>query len=162
MRRFTKKSGIERRLRAERPKAPSALVESIVRNVAVEPRRAPRSARACYAAAVAVLILGAFASFGGIGYAASATTQTVKTVKQIATGHHVTVRHSSAGTQYKKPKSNVGKAPTQKPKTVVLAATASSPQGTLPFTGISLGVTLAISLLLVGLGVALRRRDAKS
>jgi uncharacterized protein (TIGR03382 family) len=35
-------------------------------------------------------------------------------------------------------------------------------QGTLPFTGISLGVTVAISLLLMGLGLMLRRRASGS
>jgi hypothetical protein len=159
---FGRKS-LEARLRAERAEAPDALVESIVRRVAPEHARSPRGARMSFAGAVAVLIVGSFASFGGIGYAASATQDTVRTVKQIAVHHHITVHHSSAGSQYNKPHSNVGKPP-KKPASGTLGVTATPvhAQGTLPFTGISLGVTVAISLLLMGLGFAIRRRGLRS
>jgi hypothetical protein len=158
---FRRKS-LESRLRAERVKAPDALVETIVRSVTPERARSPRGARLSFAGAVAVLVVGSFASLGGVSYAASAGEVTVHAVKQIVVHHHVTVHHSSAIAQYGKPSTNLGK---PKPVSHTLGVTASLPakvQGTLPFTGISLGITVAISLLLMGLGFALRRRGLRS
>jgi hypothetical protein len=158
---FRRKS-LESRLRAERVKAPDALVETIVRSVTPERARSPRGARLSFAGAVAVLVVGSFASLGGVSYAASAGEVTVHAVKQIVVHHHVTVHHSSAIAQYAKPSTNLGK---PKPASHTLGVTASLPakvQGTLPFTGISLGITVAISLLLMGLGFALRRRGLRS
>jgi hypothetical protein len=157
-----RRKGLESRLRAERVKAPDALVETIVRSVTPERARSPRGARLSFAGAVAVLVVGSFASLGGVSYAASAGEVTVHAVKQIVVHHHVTVHHSSAIAQYGKPSTNLGK---PKPVSHTLGVTASLPakvQGTLPFTGISLGITVAISLLLMGLGFALRRRGLRS
>jgi hypothetical protein len=154
---------LESRLRAERAKAPDALVDSIASRVTPRRQTGGFGARLSFAASVAVLVLGSFASFGGIGYAATATHATVHTVKQLAVAHHVTVHHSSAGSQYNKPITNVGKPPAAPSAGQVLGT--QSPvkaQGTLPFTGISLGVTVALSLLLMGLGVMLRRRGDAS
>jgi hypothetical protein len=159
---FRRKS-LESRLRAERVKAPDALVETIVRSVTPDRARSPRGARLSFAGAVAVLVVGSFASLGGVSYAASAGEVTVHAVKQIVVHHHVTVHHSSAIAQYAKPSTNLGKP--SKPASHTLGVTASLPakvQGTLPFTGISLGITVAISLLLMGLGFALRRRGLRS
>jgi hypothetical protein len=156
------RKGLESRLRAERAKAPDALVETIVRSVTPERARSPRGARLSFAGAVAVLVVGSFASLGGVGYAASAGQVTVRAVKQIVVHHHVTVHHSSAIAQYVKPDIKLGK---PKPASQTLGVTASLPakvQGTLPFTGISLGITVAISLLLMGLGFGLRRRGLRS
>jgi hypothetical protein len=161
-----RKRGIEAQLRRDRPEAPAALVEDIASRVVPARQRSTTGSRLSFAASVAVLIVGSFASFGGIGYAASVTKETAHTVKQIAVHHHITAHRTSAASQYNTPPNNVGAAPTVQPKSQVLGvSTAPAPvqaQGTLPFTGISLGVTVAISLLLMGLGLMLRRRASGS
>jgi hypothetical protein len=138
-----------------------------------------------------VLVLGTLASFGGLSYAASSTKQAVKTVKQVVSPSRPQVVHNSAAqAQYGQPKVTIchkghtitiseaalpahlrhgdtrgacGVAGTgvQQSAGDPLGTTATG--GTLPFTGISLGVTVLVALLLVSLGLALRRRaDRKS
>jgi hypothetical protein len=159
-----RKRGIEAQLRRDRPEAPAALVEDIASRVVPARQRSTTGSRLSFAASVAVLIVGSFASFGGIGYAASVTKETAHTVKQIAVHHHITAHRTSAASQYNTPPKNVGAAPTVQPKSHVLGVSTApvQAQGTLPFTGISLGVTVAISLLLMGLGLMLRRRASGS
>lgn len=114
---------------------------------------AARWSRAAFVAAFVVLVVGSFASFGGLSYAASGGTHALRTVAHAATGHKVVVR-SSASDQY----GNVaGVQTTKKHKhhKAVLAAPVKS--GTLPFTGLSLAVTLLLSLLLAAGGYFLRR-----
>jgi hypothetical protein len=105
-------------------------------------------------AAFVVLVVGSFASFGGLSYAASGGTHALRTVAHAATGHKVVVRNSSAASQYGEVK---GVQTTKKPvhHKAVLAAPVKS--GTLPFTGLSLAVTVLLSLALAAGGYLLRR-----
>jgi hypothetical protein len=145
--------------------------------------------RVSFAGALTVLVLGTLASFGGLGYAASGTKQAVKTVKQVvAPSRPQIVQKSAAQAQYGQPKVTVCHnghtitisqaalpAHLRQGDTVgacgVAGATAerfgavlgtSASNGTLPFTGISLGVTVLVALLLASLGLALRRRAGQS
>jgi hypothetical protein len=129
-----------------------------------------------------VLVLGTLASFGGLGYAASGTEQAVRTVKRVvAPSRPQLVPNSAAQAQYAQPKVTV----CHNGHTITISKAAlpahlrqgdtagacgvagasaqrfagtSAASGTLPFTGISLGVTVLVALLLVSLGLALRRR----
>jgi hypothetical protein len=120
-----------------------------------------RWSRAAFVAAFVVLVVGSFASFGGLSYAASGSAHALRTVAHVATGHKVVVRSSSAADQY--PKAGVAGAKTTKHHThhkAVLAAPVKS--GTLPFTGLSLAVTVLLSLALAAGGYFLRRAGRKS
>ena len=118
---------------------------------------AARWSRAAFVAAFVVLVVGSFASFGGLSYAASGGTHALRTVAHAATGQKVVVRSSSAADQYNytKPKGQVLGAKTTKHHKAVLAAPVKA--GTLPFTGLSLLVTVLLSLALAGGGYFLRR-----
>jgi hypothetical protein len=117
---------------------------------------AARWSRAAFVAAFVVLVVGSFASFGGLSYAASSGTHALRTVAHAATGHKVVVRSSSAASQYNKaPTGQVLGAKNTKHQKKVLAAPVKS--GTLPFTGISLLVTVLLSLALAAGGYFLRR-----
>ena len=120
---------------------------------------ASRWSRVSFVAAFVVLVVGSFASFGGLGYAASGGAHALGTVAHVATGHKVVVR-SSASDQY--PTGQVAGAHTTKHHThhkAVLAAPVKS--GTLPFTGLSLAVTVLLSLALAAGGYFLRRAGRK-
>jgi hypothetical protein len=143
--------------------------------------------RASFAGALTVLVLGAFASFGGLGYAASGTTQAVKAVKHVvAPSRPQIVKQSAAQTQYGQPKVTIchkghtitisqaalpahlrhgdhvgacsvaGVATSRTTSGGVLGASAAG--GNLPLTGVGLGATVLVALLLVSLGIVLRRR----
>ena len=119
---------------------------------------ASRWSRVSFVAAFVVLVVGSFVSFGGLSYAASSGAHALGTVAHVATGHKVVVR-SSASDQY--PHAVAG-AHTTKHHTVhkaVLAAPVKS--GTLPFTGLSLAVTVLLSLALAAGGYLLRRAGRK-
>lgn len=163
--RHKRQADLEARLRNHRPEARDEFVDTL--SAAVAPRaggtRRSTSSRLAFAAAVSVFILGTFASFGGLSYAASGATGAYHAVKQVPTGHvSFTVHKSSATAQY---------APTTKPKkpkatktegaVAGVRATLSNPKasGSLPFTGLSLAGTAVLSLALIGLGLALRRRE---
>jgi hypothetical protein len=115
---------------------------------------AARGSRAAFVAAFVVLVVGSFASFGGLSYAASGGTHALRTVAHAATGQKVVVRQSSAGSQYGHEVLGAKTVKT-KPKKKVLAAPVNS--GTLPFTGLSLAVTVLLSLALAAGGFFLRR-----
>jgi hypothetical protein len=115
---------------------------------------AARWSRAAFVAAFVVLVVGSFASFGGLSYAASGGTHALRTVAHVATGHKVVVR-SSASDEYKKPTQQVLGVKKTKHHKAVLAAPVKS--GTLPFTGLSLAVTVLLSLALAAGGYFLRR-----
>jgi hypothetical protein len=116
---------------------------------------AARWSRAAFVAAFVVLVVGSFASFGGLSYAASGGAHALRTVAHAATGHKVVVRNSSAASQYNKTPGQVLGVKTTKHHKKVLAAPVKS--GTLPFTGLSLLVTVLLSLALAGGGYVLRR-----
>jgi len=117
---------------------------------------AARWSRAAFVAAFVVLVVGSFASFGGLSYAASGSAHALKTVAHVATGHKVVVHTSSAASQYdNKPTGQVLGVKKAKHHKAVLAAPVKS--GTLPFTGISLLVTVLLSLALAAGGYFIRR-----
>jgi hypothetical protein len=149
------------------------------------------ASRLSFAAAITVLALGTLVSFGGLGYAASGTWDAVKSVKRVVVSPKPRrIVDSAAQAQYAQPKvtichkghtitiaraalpahlrqgDTIGPCPggvAGAQATVVsggaLGATGSG--GSLPFTGLSLGVTALVSLLLLALGIALRRSAAR-
>lgn len=173
-RRFGRASELDANLRSRRSEARAEFVTQLSQRVLAEPfvpRPSRMWSRAAFAAAASIFILGTFASFGGVGYAASGAEGTYHAVKQVAVKHTliVSVHKSSASDQYspkpkphKKPKLHkkpaVGVAGEQ--NAVGVAGVQTS--GTLPFTGLSLVATLALSLVLIVTGLALRRRERKS
>jgi hypothetical protein len=161
--------GIERQLRSRRFEARDSFVESLSARVAARStRRRHTRSRLAFAGAVSVFILGTFASFGGLSYAASGADGAYHAVKAVPTGHlHFTVRKSSATAQYAptpKTHKKVTAAPKQTSGTAGVQASlgATKTSGTLPFTGLSLVATAILSLVLIGVGLLLRRREHQS
>jgi hypothetical protein len=182
-----RKDSLARELRANRPELSTDFVDALSKHVGAQVRRSGLYAwsRACFAGALTVLVLGAFASFGGLGYAASGTKEAVKAVKHVVKpSRPQIVNKSAAQAQYGQPKVTI----CHKGHTITIAqpalpahlrhgdtvgpcgvAGASNSQtgagvlgvttrGKLPFTGVGLGVTVLAALLLVTLGLVLRRR----
>lgn len=183
-----RKDSLARELRANRPELSADFVEILKKHVGAGGRRSRLYAwsRVSFAGALTVVVLGAFASFGGLGYAASGTKQAVRAAKNVVapSGPQI-VNKSAAQSQYGQPKVTIchkghtitiaepalpahlrhgdtrgacgvaGAANTQT-NAGVLGSAASG--GNLPFTGMGLGVTVLIALLLVSLGLVLRRR----
>lgn len=165
--------GLERRLRAERPEAPDALVAELVeRSVAAVPAR--RWSRVAFAGAMTVFMVGFFASFGGLGYASANVQSATRTVTRIVvptkTNKVKVVRQtqSAGAAQYSSPQPQTYTPPPSKPKVIQVAGISTSPQptstgsSTLPFTGFGLGLTAGLGLLLVALGALLRRRESRT
>lgn len=158
------RSDLEARLRAAKAEPREQFVETLTRQIRGEARaRAARPwSRLAFAGAVTTLVLGTFASAGGFGYAASGVTHRYYAVKQLIVKHHVVV-HSSADDQYpgkpKTPSTPAGNVVGTQAQGAVAAASA---KGTLPFTGLSLVLTLVVSLALIAAGLVLRRRDRES
>jgi hypothetical protein len=189
----SRKDSLARELRANRPGLSEGFVDALSKRVDAGRRSRLHSwSRVSFAGALTVLVLGSLASFGGLSYAASGTKQAVKTVRHaVAPSRPQIVQKSAAQAQYGQPRVTIchkGRTITVSQAAVpahlrhgdtvgacggVAGATAertaggvlgsSASGGTLPFTGISLGVTVLLALLLVSLGLALRRRaDRKS
>jgi hypothetical protein len=158
--------GVERALRAGRPQPSDELVERLSGTV---PARGRQWSRVSFASALTVLMLGTFVSFGGLSYAAASAQHTATAVKHVVvkTKHTYVVRtHSAAGDQYDTVKTVTKVVKTVKTvKPHVAGAVASVKpavkSGTLPFTGFSLLGTVVLGLGFVGLGVLLRRREAR-
>jgi hypothetical protein len=172
-RRMRRASGLDANLRSRRSEARAEFVAELSQRVLAEPF-APRSrrtwSRVAFAAAASTFILGTFASFGGVGYAASGAKGTYHAVKQVAVKHTliVSVHKSSASDQYppkpkphKKPKKHAAGGGVAGERAAVGVAGVRT-SGTLPFTGLSLVATLALSLVLIVTGLALRRRERRS
>jgi hypothetical protein len=160
-----RRNGIEGRLRHARAEPRTAFVEALAERAAGGSPRSPGWSRLAFAASLAVMMLGTFASFGGLSYAASGGTKALRTIEKVTTAHKVVVSHSSASSQYPKAKAAAAVAGKHvkrvvKAKPVTLAATKQS--GTLPFTGVSLLVTVLLSLALMGGGLLLRRAERRS
>jgi len=164
---------LEGALCRRRVEAPSLLVETIAARISEHGAPVSRRAwsRLAFASSVSVFVLGSFASFGGLSYAASGADGTMAAVKQIVVQHtlKVTVHRSSAASQYPSTPSKPAKPHTKghqtftPPKAAVLPkSSASASAGTLPFTGLSLLGTVIVSLVLVGLGLLLRRRERRA
>jgi len=157
---------LESALRSLRAEARPDLVRGITSRLQAEPTGGRRPwSRLAFAAAVSVFILGSFASFGGLSYAAPGVGGTVAAVKKVVAGHplKVTVHKSSAMSQYylPTPQNHVFTPP--KPKAAAAVKTPPVASGkTLPFTGISLLGTLLASVLLVSVGLGLRRRERRN
>jgi hypothetical protein len=162
-------SEVEAALRSQRVDADQSFVDGLSEHVLAQrsETRAGRS-RLAFAGAVSVFILGTFASFGGLSYAASGAAGTYHAVKQVAVKHSliVSVPKSSASAQYApKPKPHKTQPPAAKvagAQLGVAGVAGVSSGGTLPFTGLSLLATFILSLSLIVLGVALRRRERKN
>ncbi len=181
---------VERLLRRARPLPPPDLVASISARVGASPAR--RRSRLAFAAAATTFALGSLVSFGGLGYAASASYRTVEVVKRmVVSSEPRTLARSSASDQYRQsslPQGPTQTRPRSKPttgatlgaqgaqrareragqrvQTTVKRPTAKprpvKAEGQLPFTGLSLAGTLALSAALVALGLFLRRRESKN
>ena len=140
-------------LRAAAPRPGDEFVNALARDLAIA-RPARRRSRLAFASGFTVIMVGALASFGGVGYASSGAAA-VKSV--------VVTKKTSAQGQYDQERA-VQPAPVVKgvavTKTTKAKPTVSS-SGTLPFTGLSLIGTIALGGALVGVGIAIRRRESR-
>jgi hypothetical protein len=127
----------------------------------VEDEPAPKGrvawSRLAFAGAVSTLILGSFASFGGAATAVSGATGTYKLAKELVVDQKVSVDRSSAAAQYPPP---------PRPYTAGTQGAAQSlgavEGANLPFTGISLLVTVIVGFTLLGTGIFLRIRERRA
>src|ERR671923_585380 len=169
LRRFKGGSELDTVLRSRRSEARPEFVAELSKQVLDEPYVPRRTwSRVAFAGAASTFILGTFASFGGLGYAASGAAGTYHAVKQVAVKHTliVSVKKSSASDQYapkpkphKKSKPAVAGVAGQQGAVGVAGVSGVRSGGTLPFTGLSLAATLALSLALIVAGLTLRRRE---
>jgi hypothetical protein len=140
-------------------------VDDLASKVAANPQPRGRAwSRLAFASAISVFVLGTFASFGGLSYAASGATGTYDAVQQVVVKHKlkVSVHTSSAAGQYPhSPTKPTVVKHVQKPQQHVLGVQTVS-GSTLPFTGISLLGTFLVSLCLIGIGIAMRRRERRN
>jgi hypothetical protein len=118
--------------------------------------------RLSFAAAVTVLILGSVVSFGGLGYAATGAGEAadaVGTVLAPAKRGATVVRNSPAQTGHVEPteRQQIEVAAATKRRQQPLQAAVRQRQDELPFTGLALMTTVAFALMLIALGVFLRR-----
>jgi hypothetical protein len=168
---FRKRDELHKALAAARPAPRDEFVSELAARVAPRaPRR--RYSRVAFAMALTTFMAGSFATFGGIGYAASGlagTVHTVKTVVHVRPAQHRTIL-SSAYDQYHHKK--IVTAPKTKAvhhvRKTHVSAVHTAPlhqavkQRSLPFTGLSLVGTVALSLLLIGVGAILRRVERRT
>ena len=150
---------IEVALRRNRVEPGVEFVAQLTARVSAADRTQSRgSSRFAFSAALAVLVVGTFLSFGGAAYAASGE---VTAAQKPAASAAKSAAADEYGSQ------DVAQAPVATPKDPPTSAVAgvsttapAATSGNLPFTGIGLGSTLLVSLLLVSLGVYLRRRES--
>jgi hypothetical protein len=175
--------GVE--LRASGPEPSRDFVDTLSERIASDGRRTRLrgASRLSFAAALSVFMLGTLASFGGLGYAASSTKgafkkvgalqgshsagrtpasdQYVEKVTICHNGHTITISLSALPAHRRHgdttgPCGVLGASASRTLGGGALGATASG--GALPFTGISLAASALVSLVLMTLGFALRRR----
>jgi hypothetical protein len=163
-RKFDGGSDLEAELRSHRASAPEELVDRVSHRIAGERRASQRAwSRVAFASAVAVFMLGTFASFGGLSYAASGATGTFHAVKQVASGKLLVSTHkSSAADEYGPNKPKKKQPPAGGNAGVQTSLGSVKASGSLPFTGLSLGVTLLLSFAMIVSGLALRRRERRN
>jgi len=159
-------------LRAARPEGRDEFVENLADRVAAS-HPARRWSRVAFAGAMAVFMLGPFASFGGLGYAASSAQDAASGITRIVKSAKdsgklvIHTKKSSAQDQYGRTKvtkvkgATVTKQPTTKVRRAGSPPVVRSGGGELPFTGLGLGATAGLGMLLLGLGALLRRREAR-
>jgi hypothetical protein len=162
-RRSRRPSDLEATLRKNRAEPREEFVQSLADHLdAKRPVHRTAWSRLAFAGAASTMILGMFASFGGVGYAAGGATSAYSVVKKAVVQHKlsVDVHKSSASAQYpdntpsaEPPANNVAG------ETTGSAAGAVAGAQTLPFTGISLLVTVLIGFALLTTGLILRRRE---
>jgi hypothetical protein len=128
----------------------------------VSTRRPRRGSRFAFSAALTVLMLGTFVSFGGLSYAASQSRNAVHSLTRVAAAQKVVVRDSSAADQYHQKTNPQQKQVFTPPSGPSAGSTGATPDGTLPFTGISLAGTALLSGLLLLAGIVLRLRERRS
>lgn len=171
----TRGDAVEVALRADRPEPGAALVADLSAFVSASPMEVHRGSRLAFASALAVLVIGTFLSFGGAAYAANGATQAPATPASTSAAADEYGDQAVAEVPLTPPTAPKSEEPTsqeptsqeptsQTPTTQVEGATATAPaqkSGTLPFTGVGLGSTALVSLLLVSLGVYLRRRESR-
>jgi hypothetical protein len=147
-------------LKSHRAEPRAEFVESLADRVSeVRPVYRTAWSRLAFAGAASTMILGMFASFGGIGYAASGATSTYSVVKKAVVQHKlsVDVHKSSAAAQYNTaPPADNNVAGEESDGS---AAGAVAGAQTLPFTGLSLLVTVLLGFTLLATGLILRRRE---
>jgi hypothetical protein len=147
-------------LRSHRAEPRQEFVESLAERIDSEqPVHRTAWSRLAFAGAASTLILGMFASFGGFGYAASGASSTYTVVKQAVVHHElkVHIKSSAASSQYSQPPS----APTQQVagQTQAKGSSLGAVKSSLPFTGLSLLVTVLVGFALLATGLILRRRE---
>ena len=171
-------------LRASRSEPSRDFVDTLSERIASEGRRTRLrgASRLSFAAALTVFMLGTLASFGGLGYAASSTKGAFKKVSALESpsagrtpasdqyvekvtichnGHTISISQSALAAHLRHgdtigPCGVLGASASRAGGGGALGANASG--GALPFTGISLVATVLVSLVLMTLGFALRRR----
>jgi hypothetical protein len=147
-------------LRSYRAEPREEFVQNLADRVGAE-RPVHRTAwsRLAFAGAASTMILGMFASFGGLGYAAGGATSTYSVVKKAVVDHKlsVDVHKSSASAQY----ATNPEPPANETAGQVEGSAAGAVAGadTLPFTGVSLLVTVMVGFALLATGLILRRRE---
>jgi hypothetical protein len=149
-------------LRSHRAEPREEFVESLADRVdAKRPVHRTAWSRLAFAGAASTMILGMFASFGGVGYAAGGASSAYSVVKKAVVQHNLSVEvKSSASDEYpKNTPSVVPPANNVAGETTGSAAGAVAGAQTLPFTGLSLLVTVLIGFTLLATGVILRRRE---
>jgi hypothetical protein len=155
--------GLEEAVKSHRSEPRDEFVRTLSARVdASRPSARYAWSRLAFAGAVSTLILGMFASFGGLGYTASGAASTYQVAKQVVVKQKVSVaiHKSSASDQY-------GETPSApKPTAHVAPATgesgvAAATAETLPFTGFSLLGTVVLSVILIAVGLILRRREQR-
>lgn len=153
----------EATLRNHRAEAREEFVQSLADQIGAErPLYRTAWSRLAFAGAASTMILGMFASFGGLGYAASGANSTYSVVKKAVVQHKlsVDVHKSSASGQYPgTPTPPTGNQVAGESAVKGSAAGAVAGAQTLPFTGVSLLVTVLIGFALLTTGLILRRRE---
>jgi hypothetical protein len=161
--RSKRSSEAEAALKRYRSAPREEFVATLAERIAEErPRHRVAWSRLAFAGAASTMILGVFASFGGFGYAASGASSTYSVVRQAVVEHKlsVDVHKSSAASQYDNPPASVpqGNNNTGQVEGASVGQVAGA-QSELPFTGLSLLVTVLVGLALLTTGLILRRRE---
>jgi hypothetical protein len=163
MRRFSKMRGeagrLERDLRAARPEPRADFLLALSKDLSkAAPRRSRSASRLAFALALTTFMVGSFASFGGLSYAASGAASAANAVKHVVATDHRRSVQSSAAAQYSPPAAPPSSGTAGE---AAGAGAAAGVQTNLPFTGISLLITVVLGLTLLASGLVLRRAEQR-